>query len=805
MIKHNIKIAWRNLNRNRGYSAINIGGLALGMAVVIMIGLWVFDEFTFNKYHENHDKIAQIYNRSYNPDKDEIEAFPSTMYIMGTVIKENYKDYFQHVTRATWVGDYVLTVGGENYTQTGQFIESDALDMLSLKMIRGSHASLEDLNAVVLSKSAALAIFGNEDPIDKPIKINNEIDAVVKGVYEDLPKNNDFENVKIFANWNLTEANEPKRFARAKTVWDDWSFQMYVQLNPGISFETANDALKNLYLDYGPQGEERKIFEERGTHPFAYPMDKWHLYSEFEQGIPTKGRITFVWLFMGIGGFVLLLACINFMNLSTARSEKRAKEVGIRKTVGSQKRQLIHQFLGESVWVSCIALVFAIVLVQISLSWFNDLAGKEMGIPWKEPIFWLAILTFTLVTGMLAGSYPSLYLSSFSPIKVLKGTFRAGRFAAVPRKILVVMQFSVSIMLAIGTVIVFYQIQFAKDRPMGYDPNNLLMVGMHNPDYSGKYDLLRSELKNTGVVEEMAQSNSPLIGVYSNGGGGIKWPGKDPDRRPDFGILPITHDYGKTVGWQFVAGRDFSRDLASDSLAIVINESAARYMGIENPVGTYITSGGQDVKLKIIGVTKDMVMQSPYSPVKQALFYLDYDRANYVNIKLKQDAALSSAIPKIEAVFAHVVPSAKFDYKFVDQEFGRKFESEQRLGNLAGIFTLLAIFISCLGLFGLASFVAEQRTKEIGIRKVLGASVYTLWRMLSKDFAVLVFISCLIAVPAAYHFMNRWLENYTYRMDISWWIFGLVMAGAMLVTLLTVSFQAIKAANANPVKSLRTE
>lgn len=803
MIKHNIKIAWRNLQRNKGYSAINIGGLALGMAVVIMIGLWVFDEFTFNKYHKNHDKVAQIYNRSFNPDKGEIEAFPSTMYVMGTVIKENYKDYFQHVVRATWVGDYVITAEGKNYTQAGQFIESDALDMLSLKMIQGSHASLEDLNAVVLSKSAALAVFGNKDPIDQPIKINNEMDAVVKGVYEDLPKNNDFEKVKIFANWNLAEANEAERFARAKTVWDDWSFQLYVQLRPGIDFETSNAALKNLYLEYGPQDEQKNIYEERGTHPFAYPMDKWHLYSEFEQGIPTKGRITFVWLFMGIGTFVLLLACINFMNLSTARSEKRAKEVGIRKTVGSQKNQLIQQFLGESVLVSCIALLFALLLVQLSLSWFNDLAGKGMGIPWKNPIFWSAILSFTLFTGLLAGSYPALFLSSFSPIKVMKGTFKAGRFAALPRKVLVVVQFTVSIMLAIGTVIVFYQIQFAKNRPMGYDTNNLLMVGMHNPDYSGKYDLLRAELKNTGVVEEMAQSNSPLIGVYSNGGGGIDWPGKDPDRRPDFGILPITHDYGKTVGWQFVAGRDFSRDLASDSSAVVINESAAKYMGIENPVDTYLTWGDQ--KIKIIGVTKDMVMQSPYSPIKQALFYVDYDRANYVNIKLKQDVTLSSAIPKIKAVFANVVPSAKFDYKFVDQEFDRKFKSEQRLGNLAGIFTLLAIFISCLGLFGLASFVAEQRTKEIGVRKVIGASVLNLWQMLSKDFVILVLISCLIAVPISHFFMERWLENYTYRMDISWWIFGLAMAGALFVTLMTVSFQAIKAANANPVKSLRTE
>lgn len=803
MFKNYLKIAWRNLKRNKGYSAINIGGLALGMAVVIMIGLWVIDEFTFNKYHENHDKIAQIYNRSKNLDTGEIGSFPSTMYIMGTVIKENYQDYFEHVLRATWVGDYVLTNAGENYTQTGQFIESEALDMLSLNMIRGSHSSLEELNSVVVSESAALAVFGKKDPIDKSIKINNEMDAVVKGVYKDLPKNNSFENVKFFANWNLTETNEPERFARNKTVWDDWSFQLYIQLKPGIPFEAANTALQNLYPQYGPP-DNVEAYEERGTHPFAYQMNEWHLYSEFdEQGKPTKGRITFVWLFIAIGIFVLLLACINFMNLSTARSEKRSKEVGIRKTVGSKKNQLVIQFLSESLLISGLATVLAFLLVLISLRWFNEVAGKNMGIPWSNLFFWLAIVSFTLLTGVLAGSYPALYLSSFSPIKVLKGSFKAGPYATVPRKVLVVFQFAISIMLAVGTVIVFNQIAFTKDRPLGYDQNNLISIQMNNPEYAGKYDLLRAELKNTGVVEEMAQSSSPLIGVYSNGGGGINWTGKDPEMRPDFGILRITHDYGKTVGWQFLEGRDFSREFASDSLAVIINESAQRYIGIENPIGSFLDFGEQQAK--IIGVTKDMVMQSPYQPVKQALFFLNYDRLDYINIKLSAVANASAAISKIEVVFSKVVPTAKFDYGFVDDAYGLKFESEQRLGNLAGVFTLLAILISCLGLFGLASFVAEQRTKEIGVRKVLGASVLNLWKMLSKDFVLLVLISCLIAIPIIYHFMGKWLQNYEYRMEISWWVFGIATVGALFITILTVSFQAIKAANVNPVKSLRTE
>lgn len=804
MYKNYLKIAWRNLKRNKGYSAINIGGLALGMAVVIVIGLWVIDEFTFNTYHKEHDKIAQVYNRGKNLDTGEIGSFPSTLYTLGTVIKENYSDYFAQVIRATWVGNYVITNAGENHTQTGQFIESEALEMLSLEMIKGSYSSLDEMNAVVLSESAAVAIFGEEDPIGKSIKINNEMDAVVNGVYKQLPKNNSFAYVKFFANWELTEANEPERFERIKTVWDDWSFQLYVQLQPEIDFETANNALKDLYASYGPS-ESSEGYEKRGLHPFAYPMDKWHLYSEFDgQGKPTEGRITFVWLFIAIGGFVLLLACINFMNLSTARSQKRAKEVGIRKTVGSNKKQLIFQFLSESILISGIALLFALVLVLVSIPWFNELAGKNMEIPWTNLIFWSSILVVTLLTGLLAGSYPALYLSSFSPIKVLKGTFKAGPYAAVPRKVLVVFQFAVSIMLAVGTVIVFNQIEFTKDRPIGYDRSNLLSVQMNNPEYNGKYNLLRNELIKSGVVADMTQSSSPLMGVYSNGGGGISWVGKDPEMSPDFGIIRVTHDYGNTVGWQFLEGRDFSRNYASDSSAIIINETAVKYMGLENPVGSFFNFGNGD-RAEIIGVTKDMVMQSPYQPVKQAFFYIDYDRVDYIKIKIKPDAITSDAIAKIETVFTQVVPSAKFDYGFIDEAYARKFESEQRLGNLAGVFTLLAILISCLGLFGLASFVAEQRTKEIGVRKVLGASVLNLWKMLSKDFVILVLISCVFAVPIAFYFMSQWLQNYEYRMDISWWTFVWAVAGALLITLLTVSFQAIKAANVNPVKSLRTE
>lgn len=800
MFKNHLKIAWRDLLKNKGYSIINIGGLALGMVVVILIGLWAIDEFSFNKYHKNYDRIAQIYERAIDTDNGDFEEGNSMMYITGTVLKENYSQHFKHILRANWIGNYSLASNGKVYTKTGEFIEDGALKMFSLKMIKGSHASLNDLNAIVLSASAAAAIYGNEDPIGKAIRINNKMEAVVKGVYEDLPKNTRFNNIKFFANWELYEAAEHEYLDRVRTIWDDYSFNLYVELKPESDFKTVDAVLNRFYDDHAPK--DSPIVEKHQSKLFMYPMSKWHLYSDFKQGYATGGRITFVWLFIGIGIFVLFLACINFMNLSTARSEKRAKEIGVKKAVGCSRSQLINQFLSESFLVSFVALVLAFTMVLITLPWFNELAGKNMVIPWANPFFWGALLLFTAITGLLAGSYPALYLSSFNPISALKGSFKIGRYAAVPRKVLVVFQFIISIMLAIGTVIIFKQIEHTKDRPTGYDRNNLIMVEMNNPDYDDKYNLLRDELKNTGFVEEITQSSSPLTGVYNNGSG-FSWPGKDPDKVDNFAVFNVTHDYGNTVGWEFVEGRDFSREFASDTLAIVINETAAEYMNLENPVGTFLSR--RNAPVKIIGVTKDMVMQSPYEPVKQALFFLNYEYTNFINIKLKSGVPANSSIAKIDAVFSKVVPSANFDYKFVDREYSRKFISEERLGSIARVFTLLAILISCLGLFGLASFVAEQRTKEIGIRKVLGASMYNSWKLLSKDFVILIIISCVIAVPVTYHFMSKWLQNYEYRMVISWWIFGLVITGALVITLLTVSFQAIRAANNDPIKSLRTE
>ncbi len=535
---------------------------------------------------------------------------------------------------------------------------------------------------------------------------------------------------------------------------------------------------------------------------FLQPMSKWHLYNEFKNGVNVGGRIEFVWLFGIIGFFVLLLACINFMNLSTARSEKRAKEVGIRKAIGSMRWQLIRQFFSESLLVTFLAFVLSLFLVQLILPFFNDIAGKKMSILWSNPFFWISGIVFTLFTGLIAGSYPALYLSSFKPVKVLKGTFHVGRFASLPRKVLVVVQFTVSVILIIGTIVVFRQIQFAKNRPVGYSRNGLIAARMSTDDIHNHFDAVKNELKNSGIVSEISESSSPSTEI-DEVDNGFEWTGKDPSLQGNFGVVFISNDFGKTIGWKIKEGRDFSKDFLTDSTGIILNETAAKFTGMKHPIGEIIQWDGK--LFHVIGVVSDLVMQSPYTPVFRTVFVMGSGPQNVINMRINPAMSAHEALAKIETVFKKYNPAQPFDFKFVDELYAKKFGDEERIGKLASFFAILAIFISCLGLFGMASFMAEQRVKEIGMRKVLGASVFNLWRLLSKDFLTLVLISLLIATPVTYYFMNGWLQNYQYHSEISWWIFGVTGLGALIITLLTVSYQAIKAARANPVDSLRSE
>lgn len=794
MIRNYFKIAFRNLAKNKGYGFINIAGLAMGMAVAILIGLWIYDELTYNRTHKNYGRIAQIMqHQTFNGQIGTQSAVP---FPIGAELRKNYGSDFKFVLMSTWGGRHVLALGDKKLAKNGRFIEAQAPDMLSLKILRGSAAGLDDPYSIMLSESAAKSFFGETDPVDKALKMDNRLNVKVTGVYEDLPYNSSFRDMQFMAPWRLFEIISPWM----KTEEDPWranSYQTLVQLHEHADMDKVSAKIKDIKVK-NIRPEQLKYKPE----VFLNPMSQWHLYSEFKDGQRIGGQIEFVWLFGIIGSFVLLLACINFMNLSTARSEKRAKEVGIRKAIGSVRQQLIAQFFSESLMVVGLAFVLALILVLLILPQFNDIADKKLSILWSNPYFWFAGVSFSIITAVVAGSYPALYLSSFQPVKVLKGTFRTGRLAAMPRKVLVVVQFTVSVLLIIGTTVVFRQIQFAKNRPVGYERHGLLTINLLTPEIHKHFDAVRDELKKSDAVAEIAESGSPATEVWSSTSG-FAWKGKDPALSVDFHFNEVSHDYGKTVGWQFKVGRDFSRAFASDSTALVVNEAAVKFMGLKNPVGEMLTWNGDPVK--IIGVVKDMIVQSPYAQVNPLFYSLSTAGGSIANIKLNPDQKPNDALAKIEAVFKKYDSASPFEYRFVDEDYATKFFNEERVGKLTSFFSVLAILISCLGIFGLASFTAEQRTKEIGVRKVLGASVASLWQMLSKEFVALVIISCILSVPFAYYFLDGWLQKYQYRTEISWWIFVLASLGALVITLLTVSYQAIRAALLDPVKSLKSE
>lgn len=793
MVKSYFKVGWRNLLRSKGYSAINISGLAIGMTVALLIGLWVFDELTYDKHFKNYNRIVQVMqHQTFNGQIGTQVVNPA---VMAEEIRNVYGSDFKHVLQSSWNNDHTLSYGDKIFYKTGSYFEPGVVDMLSLNIIHGSKDGLKDMNSIMLSESVAKSYFGDEDPINKILRLDNDVDVNVTAVYEDLPENTSFSSLRIIMPWSLYLSQNPW-IAKMTEPWSSNFTQTFAQLNDNVSLETVSARIKDV--KFNRQGEDERRYK---ATVFLHPMSKWHLYSDFKEGVNTGGRIDNVWLFAITGIFVLLLACINFMNLSTARSEKRSKEVGIRKSIGSARGQLITQFFSESVMIALFAFVLAIGVGFVALPAFNTIAGKNISIPWASPLFWLIGLGFTLTTGIFAGVYPALYLSSFQPVKVLKGSFKMGRLASLPRKVLVTVQFTISIALIIGTLVVYKQIQYAQGRPLGYTTDGLITLDV-NSERHKHAEAIRTELKTENVIVELAESGSPTTDVW-NTNGGFDWEGKDPNLAVDFPNNGVTYEYGKVIGWEITTGRDFSRDFATDSAAFILNESAVKFIGLTDPIGKVIKWNGENYT--VIGVVKDILVQSPYTPVRPAMWHLMDNSENIFIIKLNPDKNVQESIRKIETVFKKFNPTSPFAPGFVDEAFAQKFGNEKRIGTLAAFFAVLAIFISCLGLFGLASFVAEQRTKEIGIRKVMGASVSNLWRMLSKDFVVLVIISSIIAITFSYFYCIHWLESFEYRTTVPWWIFVLAATGALIITLITVSVQAIKAALMSPVKSLRSE
>ncbi len=794
MIKNYLKIAFRNLVKDKAYSFINITGLAAGMGVAVIIGLWMYDELSFNKNFDNYNRIAKVCQHLDN--NGERVTMQNVPYPLAAELRSNYGSDFKHIVMVADWNDHILTVNGKKIKQPGGFFETEMPQMLSLQMEKGKAADFNNPSALFISSAAAKAFFGNEEPIGKTIAVDNMPPLTVAGVYRDLPDNSTFKNLHFAATWDFWY-NANGRLSGMPDPWRSNFTQLLVQLNDHADIAAVNGRIKDARLK-----KVNTELQKKNPALFLHPMSQWHLYNEFKNGLNTGGAIQYVWMFGIIGMFVLLLACINFMNLSTARSEKRAKEVGIRKTAGSLRSQLVLQFFAESLFTVFAAFVLAICLAWALLPFFNSIAGKNILFPWKNIYFWILCAAFVLVTALLAGSYPAFYLSSFNPLKVLKGTFKAGRYASLPRKVLVTVQFTISVVLMVATIIVYRQIQFAKNRPAGYTRSELLTVPSGNGVLHKHFDAIKSDLLNTGAVTAVAEAESPTTGLW-NTTSGFKWPGKDPNVSTDFGVVNTSVEYGATVNWELTEGRNFAAANKTDSTAVILNEAAARYMNLQHPVGTVVT--WWDKPYTIIGVIKNMIIESPFDEQRPVIYALSEEGGSLAVLRLNKNKSAADAVAAIKQVFEKYGKDQPFEYSFTDDEYNKKFNAEAKAGSLAKIFTLLAIVISCLGLFGLTSFVAEQRKKEIGVRKVLGASVPAICKLISQEFMLLVLLSLFIAFPLAYYFMNNWLQHYSYRTTVSPWIFIVAGVSALLITLVTVSFQSVKAALANPVKSLRTE
>ncbi|WP_343673116.1 ABC transporter permease [Chitinophaga sp.] len=793
MFKNYLRLAFRQLRKNRGYSFINIFGLASGMAIALIIGIWAVDELSIDQGIPNGDRVVEIMQNQWPKGQTGEQTPPSSV---GTTLsaalnpwlkKGDYQDVFSQTAVILWAGQHLLVSDDKNIIQTGTSAEYTFPLIFGYHFLSGNAESMRDPNTALISRSTAMALFGTENAVGKTFKYENRRPFIVGGVYANQPSNSSLHDYDFF----ISMANEETSWIRNTDNFENHNCRIFALLADNVTASQATARIKNICSPF-----VKFAYETYNVLPFQ------SLYLHYDDSNAVgKGRIVYVRMLGIIGVFILLLACINFMNLATARSEKRAKEVGIRKTVGSPRSHLIAQFLSESVLLAFISFVFAIVLAALTLPWFNQLAGKTMTFPWTSSLFWTLSLICTLLTGLLAGSYPAFYLSGFRPVKVLKGAFKAGKGASNPRKILVVTQFSISLALIIGTIVVFRQIQFAKDQPLGYQQGGLITVPANTKELDDHYEALRQGLLNTGMVAGIANSSTSLNGFYQNNM--LEWEGMSEEAKSvTFRDIFVNADFGPTIGWSILKGRDFSRTYLTDSTAAIVNETGARILGFKDPIGKTIKHWGKSYT--IIGVTKNMINNSPYYPVQPAIFLGDGGHSVFL-ISIKPGTPIRRALAAMEPVFKQFNPASPFIYTFVDKEFQKKFNTEARIGNLATVFSCLAILISCLGLFGLASFVAEQRTKEIGIRKVLGARVTGLWALLSADFIKLVALSMLIAMPLAYYCMSQWLQNYVLHTSLSAWIFVIAGVGLLLVTLATVSFQAVRAALMNPVKSLRTE
>ncbi len=791
MIRNFFIVAFRNLGRNKIFATINILGLAIGMASAVLICLWIVDEIGFDRFHAKEDRLYMMY-RHGGVGSENSYATTYTPKVLAPTLKSDYPD-IEDVAR--WQNtNFLMSVGDRHFNSPGNFTDSGFLRMFSFPAVEGNtKEALAGPTDIVITESFAKKLFGKESALGKQIKVDSVNLVTVKAVLKDLPDNSRF-HFDYLLPWAYLH-----KLGWDDNYWEDNSITTFYTLKPGVSANVFNAKIRNILLQK-TKGEKTPVTDILIGQAAA----KWHLYSKFENGKEAGGQITIVRLFIIIASFILLIACINFMNLSTARSEKRAKEVGIRKVVGAPKKILILQFLAESLLFSMIAGILALLIVQLSLSSFNLLVNKQLFIPYNSINFWIAAFGFVLFTGFLAGSYPAFYLSSFKPIKVLKGVLKTSMEGAFSRKFLVVLQFSFAIILIISTIVVVRQLIYAQERDSGYKRDHIVYCFMQG-DIIKNYDLIRNELFNNGVITDVTRTSQPMTQHWSDTWG-LEWPGSTAaDLKTDFTYFSSDEGFVRTLGLKLVSGRDMNAHIyPTDSTGMLLNEKAVKTMRLKDPIGAIVKVNGSS--WHVVGVVKDYILESPYEPIAPIANIGPKDMGFYVmNMKLNPANSTSDNLKKAETIFKKYNPSYPFEYTFLDKDYEQKFANEKRTGKLAALFAGLTIFISCLGLFGLASFTAENRIREIGIRKVLGASVFGITQLLSRDFLKLVTISFLIASPVAWFAMNSWLQSYNYRIQITWWVFALTFLLSIAIALLTISFQSIKAAMTNPAKSLRSE
>ena len=786
MLRNYFTIAWRNLIRGKAFSIINVAGLAIGMASAILISLWIHNELTQDAFHKNKERTYMVYSRGVFDGKQ--QAWNGTSMLLAPVLESNHPEV-EKAVRINPVSAFVFHTGDKHLGSYGLLTDPGFLKIFDFQLAQGDAASaLNSPRSLVITESFAKKLFGKDDAIGKMVRIDSSSNFTVTGVLKDLPNNTQFD-FEYLVPWSYMK----------EVHWDrpDWQtsyIQTVVLLKPGIREANANTRIANIV---------RKHSKDINTELFLHPLSKWKLWSKFENGKVAGGYIGTVRLFGVIAAFILLIACINYMNLSTAKSIKRAKEVGIRKVAGAGKSSLISQFLGESIVLSVVAGGVALLIAQLSLQWFNSLTEKRLFIPYTSPYFWLAGLLFIVITGIVAGSYPAFYLSAYRPIQVLKGTFKPIYALVTPRKLLVVVQFTIAIGLIICTMVIYRQINHGQSRDIGYDQNNLVFVFLKG-DMQKKYDLIKQELMNSGAITSVTRTNSPVTAIW-NGDDSYQWEGKSSKTAFSAAIFHTDKDFAKTMGMHLLSGRDIDAEkYPTDSSAVILNETALKMMGLKDPIGKSLTS--REGNWHVVGIVKDFVPGEPFASGNPVVVQGPGRHHWYgtMTFKLNLQNPIGDNLATIGGILKKYNPDYPFDYYFVDETYAAKFAEEKRTASLASVFAGLTILISCLGLFALAAYMAENRTKEIGIRKVLGASVGSIASLLSAEFLKLVLIAFLISSPLAWWAMKIWLEDYSYRIQIGGWIFIATGILSIVIAILTVSSQAIKAALANPAKSLRT-